>query len=538
MGVVIKNNAVSTITTAISASDVGLAVAAGTGSLFPALGASDYFYATLVSAGGTYEVIKVTARVGDTMTIVRAQEGTTAQSFASGSRLELRVTAASITDTTDALAIFTQSGTGAVARTVQGKLREYVSPEDFSGTDTAKFNAALATGKPVRCGAQSYAITGTLTPTAAGQIIDLNGALLTCTGNFDVFNVTGLQGVVIGNGRIEAAAMSGGDILNVVNADRTTFENVLVFNPFNFAFVQKANVVEINNVWANNIRGTYGIRWLGDAANRSDVLRLIGVVMSFPDAGIGIDWDGNCHTLQTFGTIIVRPNKGVRIRNTAGATAPEFGFLTNLEIDFPVSYGVEILAGESYYFGPQFYCHGSTTASGVYVASGLTADRIQFAGGKISGNATYGIENNSRVLAANLVLTGNTTANFLNADNAILSASRIEIDSTFLMRRASGDPVLQFDVNDYIGYNRAANDLFVSLGGTTVFLMAADRIQFTQPPQLPTVTVAQLPAAAAGNRGREYYVSDANATTRLATVAGGGANFVKVFSNGTNWLIA
>lgn len=98
MGVVLKNNAASTITTTISASDVGLAVAAGAGSLFPALGAGDYFYATLVSSGGTYEVVKVTARVGDTMTVVRAQEGTTAQSFASGSRIELRVTAAAVRD--------------------------------------------------------------------------------------------------------------------------------------------------------------------------------------------------------------------------------------------------------------------------------------------------------------------------------------------------------------------------------------------------------------------------------------------------------
>jgi hypothetical protein len=427
---------------------------------------------------------------------------------------------------------------GVTKRASVSDVRGYVSPENFTGTDTAKFNAALATGKSVLCTAASYSITAPLTPTAAGQVIDLNGALLTCTGNFDVFNVTGLQGIMIRNGRIEAAAMTGGDILNVVNAERTTFENVLVFNPFNFAFVQKANVVEINNVWANNIRGTYGIRWLGDAANRSDVLRLIGVVMSFPDTGIGIDWDGNCHTLQTFGTIIVRPNKGVRISNTAGATAPEFGFFTNLEIDFPQSYGVEILAGESYYFGPQFYCHGSVAASGVYVASGLAANRIQFAGGKISGNATYGIENNVRVLAANLVLTGNTTADYLNADNVILTAPRFEIDATYLMRLASGDPVLQFDANDYIGYSRSANDMIVVLGGSTTVTFATDRVQFTQPPQLPVTTVAALPAAAAGNRGREYYVSDANATTRLAIVAGGGANFVKVFSNGTNWLIA
>ena len=417
-------------------------------------------------------------------------------------------------------------------------LTEWASPEDFTGTDTEKLQAALATGRSVVCGGRNYTLTSTLQFSGAGQILDLNGALLTCTGNFDVFNVTGLQGVTICNGRIEAAGMTGGDILNVVNSERITFENFLVFNPFNFAFVQKANVVQINNVWANNIRGTYGIRWLGDASNRSDILRLIGVVMSFPDTGIGIDWDGNCHTLQAFGTVIVRPNKGIRISNTAAATAPEFGFFTNVEIDFPVSYGVEILAGESYYFGSQFYCHGSTTASGVYIASGLASDRITFAGGKISGNATYGIENNSRVLVSNLVMTGNITADYLNTDNAILTAPRVEIDSTFLMRRSSGNPVIQFDSNDFIGFNRSANDLFVNLNGSTVLTVAADRTQFAQPPQLPVTTVSGLPAAAVGNRGREYYVTDATATTRLSVVAGGGANFVKVFSNGTNWVIA
>jgi len=148
MGVILKNNATSTITTAISASDVGLAVAAGTGSLFPTLGTGDYFYATLVSSGGTYEVIKVIARVGDTMTIVRAQEGTTAQSFASGSRFELRVTAASITDM--------------IPDTIS--VKAYGAIGNGIADDTAAIQAAIdaAAGRTVYFPAGTYVVTSTL----------------------------------------------------------------------------------------------------------------------------------------------------------------------------------------------------------------------------------------------------------------------------------------------------------------------------------------------------------------------------------------
>lgn len=240
MGVILKNNAVSTITTAISASDVGLAVAAGTGTLFPTLGASDYFYATLVSAGGTYEVIKVTARVGDTMTIVRAQEGTTAQSFASGSRIEVRVTAASIQDMLDyhdqaseisftptggissnnvqdaiaeldseaaksaaltassgsSLVGHISAGTGAQLRTVQTKLRDEVSAKDFGAVgdgvtnDTvalkAVFDYAIPLALPVELEG-TYLVSGPIQPydsRASGSVH------IVCKGHV-VINVSG-----------------------------------------------------------------------------------------------------------------------------------------------------------------------------------------------------------------------------------------------------------------------------------------------------------------------------------------------------------
>lgn len=56
------------------------------------------------------------------------------------------------------------------------------------------------------------------------------------------------------------------------------------------------------------------------------------------------------------------------------------------------------------------------------------------------------------------------------------------------------------------------------------------------PQVLPVYTVATLPAAATYTYGKAF-VSDANATTFASVVAGGGANKVPVYSNGTNWLI-
>jgi len=52
---------------------------------------------------------------------------------------------------------------------------------------------------------------------------------------------------------------------------------------------------------------------------------------------------------------------------------------------------------------------------------------------------------------------------------------------------------------------------------------------------IPAKTVAQLPAA--GNRSAVSFVTDATVTTFASIVAGGGANKVPVYDDGTNWRI-
>lgn len=96
MGVKVTNNATTTTVGAVSSTELSLTVASGTGALFPILSGSDYFYATLSDTNDNFEIVKVTARTDDAMTIVRAQEGTLALPFPANSRFELRVTAANI----------------------------------------------------------------------------------------------------------------------------------------------------------------------------------------------------------------------------------------------------------------------------------------------------------------------------------------------------------------------------------------------------------------------------------------------------------
>ena len=56
-------------------------------------------------------------------------------------------------------------------------------------------------------------------------------------------------------------------------------------------------------------------------------------------------------------------------------------------------------------------------------------------------------------------------------------------------------------------------------------------------PVRPSFTVSALPTCGAGIAGGMAWVTDANATTFLTTVAGGGANKVPVSCDGTNWVI-
>lgn len=89
---VFNNNGSSLLASGIAPTDTTATVSAGQGSLFPVISAGQVAACTLEDVSGNIEVVYATGRTGDTLTIARAQEGTTAISFASGSRIEQRIT--------------------------------------------------------------------------------------------------------------------------------------------------------------------------------------------------------------------------------------------------------------------------------------------------------------------------------------------------------------------------------------------------------------------------------------------------------------
>ena len=90
MAVVFKNNANTVLASDITSSQTSITV--DDGSVFASLGAGEHFFCTL-DDGTNNEIVKVTAISGNTLTIVRGQESTTARSFLTNHIIESRVTA-------------------------------------------------------------------------------------------------------------------------------------------------------------------------------------------------------------------------------------------------------------------------------------------------------------------------------------------------------------------------------------------------------------------------------------------------------------
>ena len=176
MAVKFSNNAKTSLASALNSTATSVSVSDA--SKFPTLGAGDYTYATIAELSNSVnlEIVKVTAISGNTLTVVRAQQGTSALSFSSGDPCEVRVTAGTIeeaiTDVSDTLS--TVATTGAYG--------------DLSGTPTL---ATVATS-----GAYSD-LTGT--PSNISTFTNDSGYLTSYTETDPVFTASPSSGITSNN---------------------------------------------------------------------------------------------------------------------------------------------------------------------------------------------------------------------------------------------------------------------------------------------------------------------------------------------------
>lgn len=169
------NNASALTTTPLGVSDISVSVTPGAGALFPGLTTGLVFIATLtnpLSPPSINEIVLVTARASDTMSITRAQEGTVAQVWPVGSQIQLLVTALELSS-------FAQPPT------LQAQATNYAVDTGVAGAYVAAFTPPLTApvvGAPLRIlmahanvGASTLNADGTARPIAKPSGAPLSG---------------------------------------------------------------------------------------------------------------------------------------------------------------------------------------------------------------------------------------------------------------------------------------------------------------------------------------------------------------------------
>lgn len=172
MAIILANNATATLASDAPSTATTLSVLTGLGAVFPVLGSGDYFYATLASSAGVYEIVKVVARSGDVFTVVRGQAGTVAVTFPAGSRLELRVTKENVEDLVD------QEVAAAVAAAVGVSVQAYSAELTTLATTLLTYDLLSIEGVPQQGEILFYdgALYQHLGVGSAGQVLASQGA--------------------------------------------------------------------------------------------------------------------------------------------------------------------------------------------------------------------------------------------------------------------------------------------------------------------------------------------------------------------------
>lgn len=225
MAQLFTNNAVATIASSITNVATSITLAAGKGALFPTPSGGDFFLATLYELSGTsevnHEIVRCTARSTDTLTVTRAQEGTTGRAFNAGTAIELRLTASSLWP---ASGVNNVPSGNLAASTVQAALNELQSDIDTRATSSSLSSHTGATTGAHGMTAFGADLVDSADASAARGTLGLGSAATTASTAY----ATAAQGTTADNALPKAGGTMSGDI--AMGNNDVTGAKTVVFN--------------------------------------------------------------------------------------------------------------------------------------------------------------------------------------------------------------------------------------------------------------------------------------------------------------------
>jgi len=346
-----------------------------------------------------------------------------------------------------------------------------VTPENYGAIgdglidDSASIQAALDSGFDVYLPpGRIYAIGTTLTMSTPNQSFGGPGVLriLGAINGLKLISptatvVTGIQLDLT----FDSPTQTAGWAVYIENSSRLKINKLNIIRGFGGLYVQQANWVIVDFMWAS-LTGP-GVKWYGNDSTRSDLLILNSVIVATGATYYGMDWDGNCNSL-TVKYLGIVGGKGMIIRNTDGVTTfPAIGRIGQVEVDYSTGIGVEIQAGLDYDFVMPYVL--GAASDGFRIAATINSYEVRITGGKSIGNGGYGINN----LGGVLLYAGDTAlySNGLGEINGTVwnKTPRQAIDDDFYLTTSGGNPLIAFATNDYLAYDRTANQLNFQING-------------------------------------------------------------------------